>query len=344
MNWSNTINISFCLLNAENLFLLFDHTLPADWQKMEELQWQKLSTSVYDNKSLKKCFALAKSIQDLNPDILMLCEVGGTESLKNFNELFLNNLYSVAMTEGNSDRNIDVAFLIKKNSPFYFDLHTNKNRLLNFWYPHEKIYNEEAQKKNIKLIPSHKFSRDCVELRLFKISQDKPFAVILLTHLKSRLDKEHIDPNGFERRSAELQSTIEIYKELQTQHPLVPILICGDFNGIAAKTNTDLEFKEIYTETDWGDVLELSNVNPQDRWTYAQVKATSRTEGRQIDYCFLNSVALKYLNKSRSLVYRYKDQFGFALDQPQSLEAKFQLPSDHYPIYFELININTQIK
>jgi hypothetical protein len=36
------------------------------------------------------------------------------------------------------------------------------------------------------------------------------------------------------------------------------------------------------------------------------------------------------------LVYRYKDEFGFSLDTPRSLEHKSRLPSDHYPLFFTL--------
>ena len=114
----STLNLKFALLNAENLFLLFDKKPDAHVLKLEEVQWQKLSTSVYENKPLRKLLELQKVILEINPDILMLCEVGGEESLKNFNELFLGNQYYTALMEGNSDRNIDIGFLIKKSLPF----------------------------------------------------------------------------------------------------------------------------------------------------------------------------------------------------------------------------------
>lgn len=138
MMWKQTTDLKFCLINAENLFLLFDHALPADWQKLEEHQWQKLSSSVYENKSLQKTFALASALKEINADILMFCEVGGPESLKNFNEMFLDSQYLVAITEGNSDRNIDVGYLVRKNSEYYFDLQSNKNRSINFCTPTRK--------------------------------------------------------------------------------------------------------------------------------------------------------------------------------------------------------------
>ena len=76
------MNLKLCLINAENLFLLFDQFPTAEALHGDEAQWQKLSTSVYENKSLKKTWDLAKSILEINPDILMLCEVGGIEFLE----------------------------------------------------------------------------------------------------------------------------------------------------------------------------------------------------------------------------------------------------------------------
>ena len=168
------LNLNIGLLNVENLFLLFDQELPPNYEKLTEPQWQKLSTSTYENKPLNKTLQLAQTIKDLNPDIMQLVEVGGAESLKNFNHYFLNDQYSPILIEGNSDRNIDVGFLIKKNSDFYFDLITHKNRLINFLYPHEIQSNKTNYPPQIV---SHKFSRDCAELRLFRQNVNKPFLI-----------------------------------------------------------------------------------------------------------------------------------------------------------------------
>jgi exonuclease III len=333
MTWTETLNLKFCFVNAENMFLMFDEVPTAESLKLDEAKWQRLSTSVYENKSLQKCLELAKALKEINADIVMLCEVGGFESLKNFNELFLGSAYSPVLTEGNSDRNIDVGFLIRKNLPFYFDLQSNKNRPINYLYPHERDSMNKAPST------SHKFSRDVAELRLFKNDVEKPFLGILLTHLKSRLDPEGIDPGGFERRHAELKTLLEIYKEFVQKHPQVPLLVAGDFNGNATLTNTDEEFKPLYAETKLKDVLELAGVTSENRSTFYQVRSTSRTEGRQIDFCFFNPELAKYLKDKSAYVYRYKDEFGLDIGVPMTLDAKLKLPSDHYPIVFELMNL-----
>lgn len=327
MPWSESIDLKIALLNAENLFLLFDQTPTIEQTKLDEIQWQKLSTSIYPNKNLAKLKELAKTFQDMDPDIILLCEVGGAESLKNFNDLFLEQKYSTALMEGNSDRNIDVGFLVRKNLPFYFDLTTNKHRLINFKYESEKA---------LKTSPEHKLSRDCAELKLFQREVDKPFLNILLTHLKSRLDPEKKDPNGFFRRQAELKTVVDIANEVLARSPDVPMILAGDFNGNASLKNPDEEFKYLYEHTKMADVLELAGVEEDKRATFTQVRNGSKGEGRQIDFCFLTPKAAQYLDKSSAMAYRYKDAYGFALDLPSSLEKKLELPSDHYPILFKL--------
>jgi hypothetical protein len=327
------LDLKLGLFNAENLFLLFDHPIPPHFQKLSEPQWQKLSASVYENKPLQKCLQIANLIKENSPDIMMLCEVGGLESLKNFNQLFLDSQYSVALIEGNSDRNIDVGFLIKKNLDFYFDLGTNKNRPLHYLYPHELTSQKTGYpvKANTQL-----FSRDCAELKLFKTNRDDPFMIILLTHLKSRLDPERIDPGGTERRAAELRTTIQIYKELQQKFSRAHIILAGDLNGFAGRPATDAEFSAIYDQTDLQDIFEIADISLDKRSTFYQIKSGQKVEGKQIDYCFLPASIHPNLNQKSCVTYRFKDEFGFALDTPTSLDAKGKLPSDHYPLFFTL--------
>ncbi len=324
----STLDLKLTLLNAENLFLLFDKKPDPNVLKLDETQWQKLSTSVYDNKPLSKVLELQKAINEINPDILMLCEVGGEESLRNFNELFLGSRYYTALMEGNSDRNIDIGFLVKKSLPLYFDLQSNKNRPINFNY--------QQDISSDKPFTSLKFSRDIVELKLFKQSRDNPFLIILLGHLKSHLDPEKKDSHGFERRKAELKTLIEIHQELLKSHPRSPQIIAGDFNGNASRNLTELEFQLIYEATQLEDVLHLQDVNPDKRWTFCQIRPGNKVDSKQLDYAFLTPDIVKLLKPQSCQVYRYKDEYGFEKDKPMTLDAKMSLPSDHYPVIFEL--------
>lgn len=326
-------DLKVMLWNLENLFLLSDQKLTPDHLKLDEVQWQKLSTSVYPNKPLAKCRSLAEIILHESPDILLLCEVGGLESLANFNRLFLADRYSPVLIEGNSDRNIDIGFLVRKDIGFYFDVFSNRHRSINYLYPHER--DTQSQQSNA----GHRFSRDAAELHLFLHNHENPFFIFLMTHLKSQLDRDRIDPLGFERRQAELKTLLQIYSEMRAKHHhSVPIVVAGDFNGNASRQQTDPEFADIYTGTELVDVCELAAVPHEKTFTYFQIQRT-RVEGKQLDYAFLSPEAQTYLNKNAVKVYRYLDAMGFPLDRPTSLDAKARLPSDHYPLIFELRSI-----
>jgi hypothetical protein len=333
-----SVQLKCVLLNAENLFLLSDQKINSEHLKLDPIQWAKLSTSIYENKPLEKLFALQKLLDEINPDLIFLVEVGGSESLQNFNRLFLQEKYSPALIEGNSNRNIDVGFLIRKNLGFYFDINTNKNRPINYLYPHEKQSLEAGLPlKNLKSGTSHKFSRDAAELHLFQNDREKPFCIFVLAHLKSRLDPDGIDQNGFERRQAEMKTLLEIYQELETKFgSQVPIALLGDFNGNASPRNTDKEFKALYETTGLKDVCDLSGLDEKKSATFVQVNRNSAPEGKQLDYCFLSKLMQNYLDKTSVQVYRYRGPLGMSLDIPTRLEEKLSLPSDHYPIVFTL--------
>lgn len=336
-----TTQLKVMLWNVENLFLLSDQSFTDEHLKLDQVRWNKLSTSVYENKPLEKTKNIARIILEENPDILMLCEVGGQESLQNFNRLFLNDAYSPVLIEGNSDRNIDVGFLIKKGRPFYFDINSNKSRPINYLYPHERQSNETGYSaKNGKVSGSHKFSRDAAELHLFLHDRSKPFLIFILTHLKSRLDPNGFDPNGFERRQAELRTLLEIYQELEKQFQgSIPIAVCGDMNGNASHRETDEEFKPIYETSQLKDVCELAQLSAEDSATFYQVGRSARPDGRQIDYCFLSPSLCSLLDPKSVRVYRFKGHLGMPLDPPSTLEAKLNLPSDHYPLIFTLKDV-----
>lgn len=318
---------------------MFDREPDESVLDLKDAQWKRLSSSIYPNKSLKKALEISKALLEIDADIVMLCEVGGLESLTNLNKLFLNSQYSCYLIEGNSDRNIDVGFLVKKKMTFQVEVKTNKNRPINYLYPHERESMEKGYSDAAN--SSHYFSRDVVELYLSQ-GEAPAFLQIFLTHLKSRLDPERIDPNGFERRQAELKTLLDIYEESRSQRK-VPTIVAGDFNGNASRVNTDEEFKEIYSRTDLLDVLEVCQLPIEERATFYQVRNGGRAEGRQIDYAFLSKELQPLLRAQSSYVYQYKNHRGEIIPPPRSLDAKLQLPSDHYPLVFEIENLKLSL-
>jgi exonuclease III len=313
-------------LNAENLFLYLDSSTTQDWKNLSEKDWQRLSHATVANKPLSKTLWLAESLLDMDADIVCINEVGGLESLNNFNQLFLQDRYTVHLIEGNSDRGIDIGYLVKKGLPLACELHTHKDRPLHFLYPHERPPEGESA-----ALKSHYFSRDCAELRVFTQEQrNRPALILLLVHLKSKLDPENIDPQGKERRRAEFNTLMRIYRQLRTEFQ-VPVIIAGDFNGSARREARSDEFSEL-NNTDLESVLDLAGLSDEKAATQVQFSRGGGLQCLQIDYMFVSPELKEQLFTEAVEVYRYRSDLKVALPLPQSLEQRTYLPSDHYPV------------
>lgn len=315
--------------NVENLFLALDLYKGQNLTNLTESEWRALSTSSTPNKSLRKTLQLAEIINSLSPDILMLNEVGGLESLENFNKYFLKSKYQVYLKEGNSRRGIDVGYLIRAELSFKAILITHKDRPIDFLYPHENQTPSGGK--------SHYFSRDVSELRLFKPGENSPRLILLLTHLKSKLDTDKVDFEGKLRRAAELKTLIKIYNEVQTEVGAnTPVLVAGDFNGIASRTKTELEFSPLYENSDLEDSFELAKIPEQEKYTQVQIGYSGKQDLLQLDYIFASSAAKNKIVATETFAYRYKDPSGKNAPAPRNLEERALYASDHYPVVLTL--------
>lgn len=329
-------------LNAENLFLFLDDRTPRNWSKMTEKEWQKLSNASIPNKSLSKTLRLAEALLHIDADLVCINEVGGLESLENFSKLFLSDRYAPHLIEGNSDRGIDVGFLLKRGFRLEAELRTHKDRPLDFLYPHERQSNLFYQDSPEKQVKTHYFSRDCAELRLLRPGSERPVLVVLLVHLKSKLDPDGIDPQGFERRQAEFKTLMEIYKEIRgiderrvgtdgALQPPPPVLVVGDFNGCARRDNLSREFSEL-TATDLHCAIESCGISGSEAATQMQFQRGGTIYFLQIDFILVSEELRSRLVKPGTHVHRYHSDLKIPLPLPTTLDQRLHLPSDHYPV------------
>jgi hypothetical protein len=181
-------------LNCQDLFIFMDKYRGQDLLTMSETDWQLLSASFKENKPLQKVIELATGIKLSNPDIIALVEVGGEESLTNFNQHFLDDAYQVFFTPTNSDRGIDYGFLVKKSLASQCEL---------------KSYRDKAFARALQ----------CLNLN----DQLK----IFLIHMKSKLNLKGSDFEGRTQRQKEVAMVAKILAQYNT-----PYVLCGDFNGL----------------------------------------------------------------------------------------------------------------
>jgi endonuclease/exonuclease/phosphatase family metal-dependent hydrolase len=304
--------LKLCLYNVENLFLM--NQGPGDGYKkpLDKVEW------------------IGRTIKEIDADIVMLVEVGGLHSLDLFNKRYLNDAYYTALLPGNSDRGIEMGYLINKRFGHFHKLLSHRETPLNFNYPHE-IAEHQNHGKRLKL---HRFSRDIAELRLLK--GDKTEYILMLVHLKSKLDKEGIDYNGALRRKAELQKLVETYNIRRKEFPGVPVIISGDFNGQAQRHNTEPEFRDLYNQSDLEDVLEVIEEPAENRFSYFHFNRENVREASQLDYIMLPPELHSLVKKEESGIYHYRDPHGVVVPYPQDSFQRYALPSDHYPVVVTL--------
>lgn len=286
-------------------------------ENLEELfppKWQLMTASFFPNKDLIKLFQIADMIEELSPDILMLVEVGGKESLENFNQYFLKNQYNILIEPSNSDRGIDLGYMIKKSLPLKAKLvsHT-KSRLDN----------------------GNKFARGAFELQLY--SQDKLVLINYLCHLKSKLNLKRNDFEGRSQRAAEVNYLVKEFKKKSNKFEEIPIMISGDLNGVIFKSETEEELKPLVEETPLLDVLEILDIPTEKRMTYCYFNRLQNRYPMQLDYILLDKKFAYLVDPEKTKIIGFTSPYIDTFEMPQSFQEKRNLPSDHFPV---LLTIN----
>lgn len=295
------------VLNAQDLFLFMDKHDGSSIENLNEQKWQLITASLFANKSKEKCHRLALSIKESNADIVMMTEIAGKESLTNFSTYFLNDEYEALSLPSNSDRGIDLGYLVKRSLGYELKL--------------KSYIDHPLDSTGIR------FSRDVLQLEV-RQNEELKF-ILLLVHIKSKLDLKKKDFEGRSRRTLEVKALIDIYEKLLSHG--VPVLIGGDFNGHAGEKETEEEFRAIYERTDLKDVALLAGIPDEDRFSYIYFTRGGNRFVQQIDYLFISEKYAHLIEKEECYFPRYKTETGAPLPIPKSYEQKNTLPSDHYP-------------
>lgn len=295
------------VLNAQDLFLFMDKYDHSEIKDLTEIKWQLMSSSLLINKAKEKCFLLGRAIENARADIVMMSEVGGPESLNNFAKYVLNDQYLPLSLPSNSDRGIDLGYLIHKDLNFEIKIHSHIDFPLT--------------------PPARRFSRDVLRLDLKKGDELK--LILLLVHIKSKLDMRKADFEGRTQRMMEVKGLLKIYQDLE--HHNVPILIGGDFNGHAGEKDTEEEFKQIYRETDLKDMAHLARIPEEERFSYIYFNRGGNRFQQQIDYLFISEKYAHLIDPTECYFPRYTNLEGGPFPIPKRIEQKNMLPSDHYP-------------
>ncbi len=313
-------SLSLLSFNMENFFLTSESLSP--------------SRGLVNLKDELKVKEIAKMIKEIDLDICALSEVGGRSSLEYFIKNNLNDEYDVYLLEGNSDRGIEVGYLVKKNLPYKFDVFTHKNRILDFTYPNDEIENQKARESGLEEPHGkQKFSRNVLELQVTDNKRNLQLNIYLV-HFKSQWDRRGDDFKGKGHRKAEADALAEIVKERLIKSPETHIILTGDFNGRVKGEEMDSEFDSIRS-LNFKDILEFKDLPQSEKFSMAQFNQGQR-EMIQLDYILFQDRTEKLIDKEKSGAVRFKDKDGNQIPLPKTIYDRNRLPSDHYPLVLTL--------
>lgn len=279
-------------------------TSEADWKAAAVAQMRRRQKPIW------QLWGLAKAIQDIDADILMLVEVGGEESLQLFNHHFLNDRYIPHFLAGNARRGIDLGYLVRRGLPFRAEAKSNRDL--------------EVEVSTWTGKVTSRFSRDVAELRLAQEGSLR--LILLLTHLKSKITSDG-DFQGKDVRTAEAMALAHLYSRRREEFPSVPIIVGGDFNAELGS----LELEPL-NWTDLTDLHDLLGTLPDDRVSLVHFDFAGRAHFNVLDYLLLSPQLKQRVVPQCSGVYRYKGFYDLPEALPTTRKERFQMPSDHYPV------------
>ncbi len=276
----------------------------------------KVSAAVAKEESQRR--EQARAILESGLDIVSVEEVENIQALEDFSRRYLGGAYRALLIEGNDERGIDIAFLVKKDLPFELEHRTHKG----------EVWRDPILGRETPL-----FSRDLPALVLRAPGAAKPFLVLLGVHFKSKRDRPG-DPHSETLRRAQVAGAARIVERYRAEFgDGVPLMLAGDFNG---DLNAEDAFAPLWKEAGLSNSLELGEtpVPLRERVTHTFHPKGASAHLAQMDG-ILVSRGLRGLVR-RSEVYRYRDSRGIVKPIPRTYAERSLNPSDHFPLFLEL--------
>lgn len=287
-----TVPLKIATFNAENFYLLLDRDYSlAEFANLSEADYQDMNKSIYNrNKELDKIAAIAKIILEQDFDFVGLCEVGGLETLNNFNRYFLGDRFECHLHQENSNRGIFVGALIKKGR-------FSRVRARNM----AGTFSRNLLKLSLGLGPEPQAGPGTAPQRGHRGVPAE--LIVYVVHLKSQYGEDL----GIDQRIREVRQLTRLLGRRRC-------IVMGDFNGILIRGEHQFEFEPLM-ELPFRDVQEALGIPVAERFTHFYFGA--RPNFSQLDY-ILCSNDIEVLDG------------GVIVDLiPINYEQRSRLPSDH---------------
>ncbi len=261
-----------------------------------------------------------KAILENDLDVVTLQEVENAQALEDFNRDHLGGKYKVFLIEGNDERGIDVAFLVKKDLPLQIEHRSHKDET---WI--DPVWGGG---------PTRLFSRDLTALVARAEPGGKPLFVLFGTHFKSKRDRDGRDPESRVMRGAQVKRSAEIIGRYRAEFGAdVPVMIAGDFNGVVPD---EPEFRPLFEAAGLVDAFDATPNPPARaaRVTHTYHPRDGAAHQGQMDAILVSKGLRGAVKKAE--VYRYRDAQGRIKPIPNTYEERSRNPSDHFPVVVTL--------
>lgn len=310
------MKIKISNFNVENLFSRYAFLDQAwenkDFEKFVQvvdvvsLAGRNGSIVSYDTTNIQRNNT-AMAILETAPDFLAVQEVENIETLRVFNNKYLDDYFeNIYLFEGNDPRGIDVGFMIKKGLDC---------KVLNLRTNCDIGVTKRVSIPNMGYMSyGALFSRDCLEV---DVQIGDKVITFLVNHFKAQDGKE----SSIEKRKKQAQKVLEIAKKVSAEGKL-PIVL-GDLN-------MDINKPQAPSDNSVNSLINdglLQDPFPNDTWTHYY---TSGKETSRLDYILphnsMNVLTTEVFRKG--LTTKCKQYIGdrFPTIGPEHTEA-----SDHCP-------------
>ncbi|POY37956.1 hypothetical protein C3K47_05380 [Solitalea longa] len=259
----------------------------------------------------------AQAILDIEPDILAVQEIENIETLRIFNNEFLDDYFDrIIVIEGNDPRGIDLGLMIKNNFPCEVlnirthvdDGVTKRQTVVNFGYK----------------VRGSVFSRDCLEVDI-KVGNSQ--LCLLVNHLKA----QDQTPNSKERRKKQAEKVAEYVTRIVADGKS-PIVL-GDLNTDILRNHNDDSLQSLNDHPNLTEPF-LAEAIPLDWCSHYY---TSGKKISKLDYIFVHKdLETAIVDKGiwrKGLTLKCKQYTG---DRYPTIGLEHTEASDHCPVWVEL--------
>lgn len=289
--------------NVENLY-----NYQGKWEYDAKGNW--VQTAPAQPKPVERWKKMKEVIERSDDDIMVWEEVEDFTAAKDFVDTYLGGRYRIALIDGNDERGIDVAVLIKNDLPFDMEV-----------LSHKEVLNSRKSSKV--------FSRDLPVVVFRKAGAaetDKPLMYISGAHYKSQRDSPG-DPLSVKKRTEQVSKAAQILSGFEKQYPTTPGFHIGDMN---ADVRTATEFQSLW-DMGYKDSFDLApNPLPKDeRKTHSYFPRGGTPKHSQLDAILVNKAGADADIVKNAEIIPYKNSDGTDMPLPKTYDERSQQGSDH---------------